>query len=103
MNFGNVVIFGDSYSTYEGYIPEGYLSYYEKDATEGTDIRDVSETWWHLLMAQTDSTLVLNDSWSGSTMCYTGYNNTDCSKTSSFIYRFRKLLSEGFFFFFHGR
>jgi len=24
----NILIFGDSYSTYEGYIPEGYPTYY---------------------------------------------------------------------------
>lgn len=28
MNFGKVIIFGDSYSTYSGYIPEGYAVYY---------------------------------------------------------------------------
>ena len=28
MNFGNVMIFGDSYSTYSGHIPEGYAVYY---------------------------------------------------------------------------
>lgn len=39
----------------------------------------------------------IGNSWSGSTICYTGYNNADCSKTSSFIYRYMKLKSEGFF------
>lgn len=24
----NIMIFGDSYSTYEGYIPDGYATYY---------------------------------------------------------------------------
>ena len=27
----NVMIFGDSYSTFEGYIPEGYAFYYKND------------------------------------------------------------------------
>jgi hypothetical protein len=40
---------------------------------------------------------VQNNSWSGSTIGYTGYNNSDCSHSSSFIYRFEKLLEEGFF------
>ena len=40
---------------------------------------------------------MLNDSWSGSTICNTGYNGSDCSRTNSFIYRYEKLKKEGFF------
>jgi hypothetical protein len=39
----------------------------------------------------------MNNSWSGSTICYTAYGGRDCSGDSSFIYRFEKLLAEGFF------
>ena len=48
------------------------------------------------MMERTDATLVLNDSWSGSTIGYTGYEG-DCSTSSSFIYRYRKLVENGFF------
>ena len=41
--------------------------------------------------------LILNDSWSGSTIGYTGYYNRDCSKSSSFIYRLKQLTENGFF------
>lgn len=96
----NVIIFGDSYSTYEGYIPEGYHAYYSKNGREGepavTKMR-VEETWWYQVISKTKDNLLLNNSWSGSTIGYTGYNNSDCSKSSSFIYRFRKLKEEGFF------
>lgn len=95
MEFKNVLIFGDSYSTFNGYIPKGYAAYYSE--TGGTDVRNVNETWWHRLISETDSELVLNDSWSGSTICYTGYQNTDCSQTSSFICRLNKLIAGGFF------
>jgi hypothetical protein len=40
---------------------------------------------------------VRNDSWSGSTIGYTGYSGKDTSTTSSFIYRLEKLAEEGFF------
>ena len=30
MNFKNVLIFGDSYSTFEDYIPNGFAVYYSK-------------------------------------------------------------------------
>ena len=48
-------------------------------------------------MTKTGATLVQNNSWSGSTIGYTGWNGVDTSHTSSFVYRFEKLLSEGFF------
>lgn len=40
--------------------------------------------------------LVLNNSWSGSTIGYTGYDNKDCTD-SSFIYRLKYLIEKGFF------
>lgn len=97
MNLHNILIFGDSYSTYAGHIPAGYAVYYSGKRETPPDLADVSETWWHRLITETGSTLIRNDSWSGSTICYTGYNNTDCSETSSFICRFNKLKQAGFF------
>lgn len=97
MNLKNVLIFGDSYSTFKGYIPEGYATYYSEVEKPSTDVRAVTETWWYPLMEETRSELVLNNSWSGSTIGFTGYNNSDCSKTSSFIHRLDKLTEEKFF------
>ena len=97
MNLGNVIIFGDSYSTYAGHIPQGYAVYYSGKKETPPDLMDVSETWWHQVMSETGSELILNNSWSGSTICYTGYNGKDCSQSSSFIYRLNKLIDEGFF------
>ena len=97
MSLGNVMIFGDSYSTYKGYIPEGYAVYYSGNRETPPDVSDVTKTWWHQVITETDSTLVQNNSWSGSTIGYTGYGYTDRSASSSFIYRFEKLLKEGFF------
>lgn len=93
----NIMIFGDSYSTFEGYIPEGYACHYYLDARNDTDVVQVSQTWWHQLAAELGLNLVQNNSWSGSTISYTGYNNTDCSQTSSFICRLNKLIGEDFF------
>ena len=93
----NVMIFGDSYSTFRGHIPEGYAVYYsEKDRPE-TDVRSVEQTWWYPMLRDMGVSLVLNNSWSGSTLCYTGYGQSDCSKTSSFIHRLDVLIEEGFF------
>lgn len=71
MTFGNVLIFGDSYSTFLNYIPEGYAHYYGDSSK--SDLDSVEQTWWYQLITETHSNLVLNDSWSGSTVCNTGY------------------------------
>ncbi len=90
----SILIFGDSYSTYAGYIPVGYAVYYPSGEELG--VLDVSQTWWHMLASETDSDILLNNSWSGSTICNTGYDG-DCSATSSFIFRLSQLIDNGFF------
>ena len=55
------------------------------------------ETWWSRMLSETGATIVQNNSWSGSTICYTGYEGRDCSMSSSFIYRYRQLRTGGFF------
>ena len=97
MNFKNVLIFGDSYSTFKGLIPEGYAAYYSNETHIESEVDTADKTWWMQLINETESNLVLNNSWSGSTIGYTGYNGNDCSHTSSFIYRLRTLKEQGFF------
>ncbi len=86
-----ILIFGDSYSTFKDWIPEGYESFYPRG-----EVVSLEQTWWHMLLKETDSELVQNNSWSGSTICNTGYHG-DCSKTNSFICRLGKLIDKGFF------
>jgi hypothetical protein len=96
----NIVIFGDSYSTHRDIIPEGYKAFYcEGGREEGPAVTDMKmeDTWWYKVVSHFGANVVRNDSWSGSTIGYIGYDNVDCSKTNSFIYRYRKLKSEGFF------
>ena len=93
----NTIIFGDSYSTFEKFIPDGYEVYYSENQRPETDVTAVAQTWWHQVVDEAKLTLILNNSWSGSTIGYTGYDNIDCSKSSSFIYRLRQLIENGFF------
>jgi hypothetical protein len=100
---GNFVIFGDSYSTHKDYIPSGYQPFYsdeisEEDIKLGKSVKKMTadKTWWWRLSEITDATLTFNDSWSGSTVCYSGREG-DCSATSSFIYRYRRMYESGFF------
>ena len=93
----NTIIFGDSYSTFENFVLEGYAVYYTEKGRPETDVTKVFQTWWHQVVTEIDLNLNLNNSWSGSTIGYTGYNNTDCSHSSSFIYRLQKLIEQDFF------
>lgn len=93
LNLGNVFILGDSYSTFAGHIPEGYAPYYPH---EDIDVDCVEKTWWHRMLSETTSELLLNNSWSGTTLCHTGYNGSDC-KNISFAARLDKLIDEGYF------
>lgn len=93
----NIIIFGDSYSTFAGCIPEGYAPYYTGTGERVPDISSADESWWGRLINETGWKLVRNDSWSGAPICYRGYEGVDVSKSSSFIYRLRRLREEGFF------
>lgn len=92
----NAVIFGDSYSTFEGYNPKGYATYYSIQDPNESGVTKKEETWWHQVMDEGHFNLLHNNSWSGSTICYTGYDG-DCSRSSSFIYRLEQKIEEGFF------
>lgn len=93
----NLLIFGDSYSTFKGYIPEGYRFYYSPEGRKETDVTKVEETWWYPLLDELSLNLVLNDSFSGSPLAFWGWDGKDCSKDESFIYRLEKYIDEGFF------
>ena len=78
-----ISILGDSYSTFKGYEKEEY-DYWYPNPEQG--VVNVEETWWHMLCAEMDLELVNNCSYSGSTVCNTGYGGED-SSYSSFITR----------------
>ena len=98
VRLGNVMLLGDSYTTFEGHIPEGYATYYAPKTRPEieTDVKHVEQTWWHQLIEETESELILNCSWSGTTICNTGYDGRDASEWS-FIARMDQLLEKGFF------
>lgn len=75
----SVTIFGDSYSTFEGYVtPDSMELWYFKGKTlNRTDVTDVKQTWWWQLLKEKGWKLERNNSWSGSTICYTGYDKKD--------------------------
>lgn len=91
----NIFIMGDSYSTYGGYIPEGYNCYYSDERTDEPIVKSVEKTWWKRLAAKMDYNIAMNDSFSGSTVCNTVRENHNIS--SSFVSRIDKYIDENFF------
>ena len=84
MKVKNVLILGDSYSTFAGYIPEGNAVYYSTNERPETDVTKVEQTWWYSLCKEEGFNIVLNESWSGAPFAFWGWYGTDTSKTSSF-------------------
>jgi len=78
-----ISVLGDSYSTFEGYIPQGNESWYFNVPPDNrTDVVDVKQTWWWQLISEGGYLLGVNDSYSGATISYTGYNGKDFSDRS---------------------
>ena len=78
-----VSVLGDSYSTFEGAIPKGNaIWYFKRNNPNQTDVNRVEQTWWSLLIADKGWKLEMNESYSGSTICNTGYNKDDYSDRS---------------------
>lgn len=80
----SVSILGDSYSTYEGFMTPSTneLWYYGKNADQKTDVKNVRQTWWHQVIHENGWRLCINNSYSGATISYTGYDGNDYSARS---------------------
>lgn len=99
----SVSILGDSYSTFEGFMEPSTneLWYYKKPNVNSTDVNDVKQTWWHQFITNNGYKLEKNNSYSGSTVCNTGYRANDYSGRS-FITRMRDLGSPDILIIFGG-
>lgn len=89
----SVTIFGDSYSTFEGYLtPDTMETWYfdRHDDPKRTDVSQVRQTWWWQVIDRMGWKLEVNNSWSGSTICNTGYGDADYTHRS-FITRHKSL------------
>lgn len=71
----SVSILGDSYSTFQGFVqPDtNWVWYFDPAKTMNTDVTSVRETWWHQFIKKNGYRLCVNNSFSGSTICNSGY------------------------------
>lgn len=87
----SISILGDSYSTYEGFVtPSTNEVWYYAKHGQKTDVESVTQMWWHLLISEMGYRLCVNNSYSGSTISYFGYDGNDYS-TRSFLNRMDNL------------
>lgn len=87
-----VSILGDSYSTFAGFVePDSNRVWYgwNKKAVK-TGVDKVSQTWWQILIKEKGYRLVKNNSYSGATICNTGYKGKDYTDRS-FVSRAKNL------------
>ena len=98
-----VSVLGDSYSTFHGYVtPDTNLCWYGVPGEEKeNDVKRVEDTWWHRFINNHDYKIERNNSYSGSTVCNTGYKNADYSDRS-FVARMDNLGHPDLIFIFGG-
>lgn len=79
-----VSILGDSYSTFEDFVTPSTneLWYYAHNDTSKTDVNRVEDTWWWQVIHDNDYKLEVNNSYSGATIGYSGYDGNDYSRRS---------------------
>ncbi len=103
-----VSILGDSYSTFEGFVrPDtNNVWYFRQHDPKRTDVDAVQQTWWHLFVRRNGCKLCVNNSFSGATVCYTGYRHGAAEhadyRDRSFITRLPELGSPDILFVFGG-
>lgn len=85
-----VSILGDSYSTFKGYLQPDTNAVWYPSPDNRNDVVKVEQTWWYQFINNYGYQLEVNNSFSGSTICNTGYRKEDYSDRS-FITRMDKL------------
>lgn len=79
-----VSILGDLYSTFEDFVTpsSNELWYYARNDTSKTDVNRVQDTWWWQFVHDNGMKLEINNSYSGATIGYGGYDGNDYSARS---------------------
>ena len=86
-------ILGDSYSTYTGFVePAENAVWYPSPDKTPNDVKDVNDTWMTLFAQEYGAELVMNNSYSGSPICYDGYGSGETDSVElSYVKRVENL------------
>lgn len=80
-----ISIFGDSISTFKGYVPSKNEYYYPDTSNSEYSVKKVTQTWWHQLLTRLGAKLCVNDSWSGRTV--TNYSEPNSAANRGNLHR----------------
>ncbi|WP_172134997.1 GDSL-type esterase/lipase family protein [Adlercreutzia sp. ZJ473] len=58
-------VYGDSISSFEGALPEGWRVFYEGEQRAATGVDSVADTWWGQVIGHFEGELLANAAWSG--------------------------------------
>lgn len=95
-------ILGDSYSTFKGHVtPVKNLCFYRPVSKYPNDVHNVKDTWWWILKDSFGYEMAVNNSYSGATICNTGYAKNDYSDRS-FVTRMNNIGNPDILFIFGG-
>ncbi len=79
----SISILGDSYSTFRGFVqPDSNYVWYPQADAKNNDVQDIRQLWWQQLIRNKGYRLCQNNSFSGATICHTGYEKADYSDRS---------------------
>lgn len=90
LNNKKIAIIGDSISTYEGFMPDGWRVYYAGKVLQATGVDSVSKTWWKLLADLLNVSEVRSYSYSGSMVEGAGFPATSSEK------RIQTIIDDGY-------
>jgi hypothetical protein len=93
-----VSVMGDTYSTYRVSMPNHYATFYPMPMCK---VSEQSQMWWQQFIDRNGYQLEKNDSYSGSTISNSGYNNEDYSDRS-FVARMNEIGDPDILFIFGG-
>ena len=104
------VVLGDSYSTFAGMVdPDTNFVWYDTAQVNrgGTDVCEASQMWWSILSDSLGMRMVQNNSFSGSTIGYHGYDDDKDGKPDdysdrAFITRMPNLVKADYILIFGG-
>lgn len=98
----SIAILGDSYSTFKGYVqPDTNAVWYPQPDVKNNDVQDITQLWWYQFICDNGFRLSQNNSFSGATICHTGYDGADYSDRS-YVTRLKNLLPADLIFVFGG-
>lgn len=85
-NRKSVSILGDSYSTFERFLEPDTNEVWYKEIPDRkrTDVDNVRQTWWHMVIRENGFKLDTNNSYSGATISTSGYRHQDYTDRAFF-------------------